>query len=138
MRERYNRLSRANSCAILLDMNTELAFRFGFCEQLAARGVSPDEISAALDAVETKQADFDLPWKDFGREAGSGYWKLTKAIGATTLFGPAILAGVAGYLFTRSKTVSDADLKAKKDIMVAKELEEQRRMLAERRTWVQV
>ena len=137
-RDRYNHLSRAISCDILSDMNTELAFRLGFCERLASRGVAPDEVSAALDSVSTDKSAGSLPWGAFGREAGSGYAKLFKSIGSVGFFGPAILAGLAGYLFTRSRRVSDADLKAKKDIMVAKELEEQRRMLAERRAGVQV
>ena len=126
------------SCDILLNMSTELAFRLGFCERLAARGVAPDEISAALDAATPEKSAFELPWKKFGDQVAGGYGKLFRSMGAVGLFGPAVLAGVAGYLFTRSRQVSDADLKAKKDIMVAKELEEQRRMLAERRTGVQV
>lgn len=85
-----------------------------------------------------EKSAFELPWKQFGDQVAGGYGKLFSSMGAVGLFGPAVLAGVAGYLFTRSRQVSDADLKAKKDIMVAKELEEQRRMLAERRTGVQV
>lgn len=119
-------------------MNTELAFRLGFCERLAARGVAPDEISAALDSAVPEKSAFELPWKPFAGLAAKGYGNLVNSMGAVGLFGPAVLAGLAGYLFTKSRRVSDADLKAKKDIMVAKELEEQRRMLAERRTGVQV
>lgn len=119
-------------------MNTEFAFRLGFCEQLAARGVAPDEVSTALDAASPEKQAFELPIGRFASEAGSGYAKLFKSMGSVGFFGPAVLAGVAGYLFTKSRLVSGADITAKKDIMVAKELEEQRRMLSERRTGVQV
>ena len=119
-------------------MSTEHAFRLGFCEQLATRGVAPEEIGDALDSLATEKSAMELPWKAVGGEAASGYKKLFGSLTSVGFFGPAVLAGVAGYLFTKSRLVSDADMKAKKDIMVAKELEEQRRMLAERRTGVQV
>ena len=60
------------------------------------------------------------------------------SMGAVGLFGPALLAGLAGYLATTSKRVSEPDLEAKKDIMVAKELEGQRRILSERKSGIQV
>lgn len=106
-------------------MNTELYFRQGFVEKLAESGVSPERLSQALDNVSAEKSS------NVGSTLISGIGNLASGLGFTALFAPAVVAGIAGYLLNKSKRVSEADLKAKKDIMTIKELEEQRRLLSE-------
>jgi hypothetical protein len=112
-------------------MNTELAFRLGFCEKLAASGVSPAEVGDALDALAAKSASNAA--KEFLTFAGKGGKKVFETLGAAGFFGPAILAGIAGHLSAKSKTVSPMDIEYKKKLMVVRELEDQRQYLEDRR-----
>ena len=123
-------------------MNIELEFRRGFCEKLASRGVAPDDVSAALEK-------FANPGGDGG---GSGDGKsllswlsgplkvLSKGLGGvgkgtafTVFMMPALMAGIAGHYLAKSKKVSPADIKATSDTILIRELEEQNRLLAERK-----
>ena len=110
-------------------MNTELYFRQGFVEKLAERGVSPDRVSAALDSLDDSSGLNKS--SNIMSNIASGTGDFIRGLGFTGLFGPAIIAGIAGYMLNTSKRVSPADLQAKKDLMALKELEEQRRTLAE-------
>ena len=114
-------------------MNTEMAYRVGFASELARRGVAPESVGAAL---RMRKAAADYPGKDLV-DAGIGGMKSLLRGGAwITAFSPAIAAGIVGYMMAQSKKVSPADLQAKKDIMLSRETEEQRRLLAERRVGV--
>jgi hypothetical protein len=46
---------------------------------------------------------------------------------------PALMAGIAGHYLAKSKKVSPADIKATSDTILIRELEEQNRLLAERK-----
>ena len=100
--------------------------------KLAELGVSPAVLGARL---REKRALGETA-KAFGGLVGDGAMALTKGTLWLKAFSPAVAAGIIGYMMAQSKRVSPADLKAKKDIMLAREIEEQRRLLGERRMGV--
>ena len=114
-------------------MNIENAVRDGFVERLALRGVSPDTLSVAIDRGAIKLAG-DGAVSEFGKALASGGAGVARGITAAVYTGPAIVAGILGYLMSQSQRVSAPDVEAKRRIIVTRELEEQRRRLAEART----
>lgn len=120
-------------------MNTELAFRLGYAERLAERGVAPEALSDALEqrfymenvkAAETSA----IKGKLFGLlpQAGKAMWDVSRGTFWLGAFAPAVLAGIVGYTLAGSKRVSKPDIAAQRDMMMIGEIEEQRRRLADR------
>jgi len=115
-------------------MNTlEIAFRQGFAERLASKGVSPGDVSDALDHSFSKQAG----WKDYSgflKDTGKAVVGMEKAVIGAGLVGPAVLAGIAGYLIERGRGgATQADIDARNQTAVVRELESQKRKIEARR-----
>lgn len=123
-------------------MNIELEFRRGFCEKLASRGVAPDDVSAALEKFANPGGDGGgsgdgkslLSWLSGPLKVlGKGLGGVGKGTAFTVFMMPALMAGIAGHYLAKSKKVSPADIKATSDTILIRELEEQNRLLAERK-----
>lgn len=127
-------------------MNIELEFRRGFCEKLASRGVAPDDVSAALEKFANPGGDgggsgdgksllswLSGPLKGSLGLLGKGLGGVGKGTAFTVFMMPALMAGIAGHYLAKSKKVSPADIKATSDTILIRELEEQNRLLAERK-----
>jgi hypothetical protein len=107
-------------------MNT-IEFRLGFAERLAERGIAPSTLGAAM---MSKDALFGL--SELGSAATSGAKMLMQGSTATYLLAPALIMGIAGYLAAKGDRVSKQDIAAKKELILARDMEESRRHLAER------
>ncbi len=114
-------------------MNIELEFRRGFCEKLASRGVAPDDVSAALEKFANPVSWLSGPLKDSLGLLVKGLGGVGKGTAFTVFMMPALMAGIAGHYLAKSKKVSPADIKATSDTILIRELEEQNRLLAERK-----
>jgi len=111
------------------------AFRLGFARELAARGISPAQLNAALEKRAQGSA-VGGALAGAGKVGGEGIKALSglaKALVGLGLVGVPLAGLGIGWGLGRSKRTSPADLEAMKEIGLTKEYEEAVRRLRRRK-----
>jgi hypothetical protein len=94
------------------------AYKLGFAERLARRGITPDQVQAAC---VTKQADTVGSVAEAAGQAGSRGLDVLKSLAHLGLLVPPLVGGAIGYGLERSKVVSPADLQHVKDVALLRD-----------------